>query len=168
MVSVVSYGTPGEANVTITWTTNEVSSSQVEYGTSIAYGTLTALDPTMLTSHSVTIAGLTLNTLYYFRVRSADPTGNEVIGDGYTFTTLEDSYIYYLGTTLLKRVRLGDMSTNRSVSLVGDTCVILAAVGQYGYAVNVTDQTIDKYDLVSLAKVSSLATTHPVQSMCTD
>lgn len=168
VISVVSYGTPGEADVTITWTTDEVSTTQVEYGTTIGYWTLTTLNATPLTTHSVTITGLALNTLYYFRVRSVDPTGNDAISDGYTFTTLEDNYIYLLWSTLLKRVRLGDMSTNGSISLAGDACKIFAAVGQFWYTVNVTDQTIDKYNLTWVTKVWSLATTHPVQSMCTD
>jgi len=33
------------AGATISWTTNEASDTQVEYGLTTAYGTLTPLDP---------------------------------------------------------------------------------------------------------------------------
>jgi hypothetical protein len=60
-------------SVTITWTTDEDSDSQVEYGESTAYGSETTLDPTLTASHSVKIHGLDPGTEYHFRVKS----GNE-------------------------------------------------------------------------------------------
>jgi hypothetical protein len=64
------------ATVTIGWATNEPSTTQVEYGTTRSYGALTPFDPTLVTSHSQVITGLTPNTWYYFRVRSRDAAGN--------------------------------------------------------------------------------------------
>lgn len=72
---------------TITWTTNLASSSRVEYGTTIAYGSMTPLDGTPVTSHSVALSGLTPNTPYHYRVISANVNGTATSGD-YTFTTL--------------------------------------------------------------------------------
>src|SRR5215469_6263479 len=40
------------SGATITWTTNTGATSQVEYGTSASYGTMTTLDSTPRTSHS--------------------------------------------------------------------------------------------------------------------
>jgi hypothetical protein len=72
---------------TVGWTTDEVADSQVEYGTTASYGTLTALDPTLVASHSQTLSGLTLNTLYHYRVRSHDAAGNLALSADVTFTT---------------------------------------------------------------------------------
>ena len=44
---------------TVYWTTNEAADSQVEYGTSVGYGGSTGLNPTMGTSHSQALSGLT-------------------------------------------------------------------------------------------------------------
>jgi PGF-pre-PGF domain-containing protein len=71
----------------ITWTTNEPSTSQVEYGTTTAYGTLTPLDPTLVTSHSVALTGLSPGTTYHFRVISIDAAGNKAYSSDFTFTT---------------------------------------------------------------------------------
>lgn len=74
-------------SVTITWTTNEAATSQVEYGPTTSYGSLTPIDQTLVTAHSVTITGLTPNTTYNWRVRSKDAAGNEAVSANSTFMT---------------------------------------------------------------------------------
>ncbi len=71
----------------ITWSTNEASTSQVDYGTTTAYGSSSPLDSTLLTSHSRTLSGLTASTTYHFRVRSTDAVGNTATSGDNTFTT---------------------------------------------------------------------------------
>ena len=68
---------PGPGRVTITWTTNVAADSQVQYGLTTAYGSTTALDRTLVTSHSVTInePGL-VGRVYFFQVSSRDSSGN--------------------------------------------------------------------------------------------
>ena len=75
------------SGASITWTTDEQSTSQVEYGTTISYGTLTPLDSTLVTSHSVSLSSLSPNTTYHYRVRSKDAAGNEVVSSDIVFTT---------------------------------------------------------------------------------
>lgn len=72
---------------TVTWTTNEAATSQVDYGTTSSYGQTTPLNATLVTSHSVTLSGLSASTLYHYRVRSKDTAGNERLGGDATFTT---------------------------------------------------------------------------------
>jgi hypothetical protein len=77
----------GGASATITWTTNEAATSQVEYGLSASYGSSASVAGTA-TAHSVTVTGLTPETLYHFRVNSTDACGNgpvQSLDD--TFTT---------------------------------------------------------------------------------
>lgn len=67
------------STITASWTTDEPSTSQVEYGTTTSYGSLTTLESTLTTTHSVTVAGLPAGTSYQLRVRSRDAAGNETV-----------------------------------------------------------------------------------------
>ncbi|MBL7208710.1 MAG: zinc ribbon domain-containing protein [Dehalococcoidia bacterium] len=75
---------------TITWTTNELASSQVEYGTTADLGSFEpstpANDPTSgtsigITTHSVDLTGLTYGTTYYYKAKSKDAAGNVAESD---------------------------------------------------------------------------------------
>lgn len=76
-------------SVTITWKTNEKSTSQVEYGVTDSYGKVTTRDNELLTSHKVILIGLESNKKYHFRVISEDKNGNEEISRDETFKTVE-------------------------------------------------------------------------------
>jgi hypothetical protein len=60
----------------ITWTTNEPSTSQVEYGLTTGYGQQTPANATLVASHRETLTGLTVGATYHVRVQSADAAGN--------------------------------------------------------------------------------------------
>ena len=85
--SVTSTNVTGGSAI-ITWTSSEPATSQVEYGPTISYGSLTAVDTTLGTAHSTPLTGLNPLTTYNYRVRSVDAAGNERIGTNLTFTTL--------------------------------------------------------------------------------
>ncbi|MBI5755919.1 MAG: fibronectin type III domain-containing protein [Nitrospirae bacterium] len=87
VISGIVAGSITAGETTITWTTDEASSSHVEYGTSADYGGFSNLDSSPVTSHTVTLSGLTPNTVYYFRVLSNDQAGNQGTSVGYNFTT---------------------------------------------------------------------------------
>ncbi len=86
-ISAVATSSITSSGTTISWTTNEASDSRVEYGTTTAYGSMTTLSPTLVTSHVISLAGLTGGTLYHYRVRSKDPAGNLAVSGDFTFTT---------------------------------------------------------------------------------
>ena len=71
----------------VSWTTNEASDTQVEYGVTTSYGSTTALDSALATSHGATITGLLPDTLYHYRVRSRDMVGNLAMSADGTFRT---------------------------------------------------------------------------------
>ena len=87
VVSAVVATGIGGSGATITWTTDEPSSSRVEYGKTTSFGAMTPPDPALTTSHAVVLSGLSPVTRYYYRVRSADAAGNERLGSRYSFTT---------------------------------------------------------------------------------
>jgi hypothetical protein len=82
--SVASSTSPG--SVTITWTTNENSTSTVEYGLTTSYG-IASSSSIASTIHSIVLTDLPTSTLYHFRVSSADPSDNYSSSTDYTFTT---------------------------------------------------------------------------------
>jgi len=71
----------------ITWTTNETSDSQVEYGTTTSYGSSTTLAANMVTSHSINRSGLLASTVYHYRVKSRNASGQLAISSDATFAT---------------------------------------------------------------------------------
>lgn len=77
-------------SATISWTTNEGSSTIVDYG--LAAGppySSTASNMTAVTNHSMVIGSLSEVTTYHYRVRSGDSSGNESFTNDATFTTLD-------------------------------------------------------------------------------
>lgn len=91
IISSVTSTNITTTGATITWTTDENADSQVEYGLDTNYGSATTLDPTLVQSHSQALSGLTINTLYHYRVKSKDASGNPVVSGDFTFTTLANN-----------------------------------------------------------------------------
>ncbi len=87
-ISAISSSNISQTGATITWTTNELADTQVEYGSTTSYGSATTLNSSAITSHSAVLSGLTANTLYHFRVKSSDVAGNLAVSADVTFTTL--------------------------------------------------------------------------------
>ncbi len=77
-----------ETGATVTWTTDEPANSKVEYGLTVAYelGEVSGTD--FITSHSLSLSGLSGETIYHFRVTSADSSSNTAVSGDDTFTTL--------------------------------------------------------------------------------
>ena len=85
---MATSGITGTA-ATLTWTTNELADSQVDYGTTTAYGSSTALSATLVLAHSQAVSGLAASTVYHYRVRSKDAAGNLAVSGDATFKTLD-------------------------------------------------------------------------------
>ncbi len=88
--SVTSSSVTGNS-ATITWTTDEVATSQVEYGLTTTYGSSTTLNAALVTSHSVGLTGLAGALTYHYRVHSRDAAGNLATSADATFLTAADT-----------------------------------------------------------------------------
>ena len=86
VISSVATSTVNNANVTVTWSTNESANSKVVYGTTSGYSSQSS-SATLSTSHSITLTGLTNTTVYHFAVVSADAAGNTSTSSDKIFTT---------------------------------------------------------------------------------
>ncbi len=83
-ISEIIVETNGQGNATISWTTDEPATAQVEYGLTERYGTQTAPLTALSLYHTARITGLAGQELYYFRVRSQDAAGNLAISESKT------------------------------------------------------------------------------------
>ena len=75
------------SGATITWTTNKASDSQVAYGATAAYGSVSVLDPALVTSHRSISRGWLPSTIYHYKVVSRDAQGRMAESGDFTFTT---------------------------------------------------------------------------------
>jgi hypothetical protein len=106
-ISAISASGITASTVTITWTTDQASTSLVNYGTTTSYGSTSAYNSTLVTSHSVTLTGLAAGTTYDFDVLSANAAGVLATSANTTFTTSAStggsaptvSYVAYWGIT---------------------------------------------------------------------
>ncbi len=90
VITNVSVGVVSSTSATITWTTDEASTSKVFYSTTTPVDVTTATsasDSTVVTSHSLQLTGLTANTTYHFIVKSSDAANNAGSSTEATFTT---------------------------------------------------------------------------------
>jgi hypothetical protein len=85
-ISSVSAGNITETGATITWDTDENATSKVQYGKSASYGSARETI-NLVTSHSITLADLTPNTQYHYKVSGKDGVGNEGSSPDCVFTT---------------------------------------------------------------------------------
>jgi hypothetical protein len=86
-ISGVAAANITASSATITWTTNQASNAQVEYGVTPAYGTSTSLNSNMVMQHSVNLAGLAPGTTYDYAVMSSNSNNNQATSGNFTFTT---------------------------------------------------------------------------------
>lgn len=133
-----------DVSVTINWTTDEASDSQVDYSADpdTSYGTSTPITnpvPPGVTTHAVTLTGLTPSQLYHARVKSKDAAGNPAVPVLGTFTTAAPPAPALL-TSLVAYWKLDETgaSANRVDSVGSNTLIAASAVnavaGKFGDA----------------------------------
>jgi phosphatidylserine/phosphatidylglycerophosphate/cardiolipin synthase-like enzyme len=85
----------------LTWTTDVVGDSEVEWGVTPDLGT-TDSDFFLATDHVVSLSGLSPGTLYYARVRSTSDEGETVISPTRVYATISESsgniHVYFTGS----------------------------------------------------------------------
>lgn len=88
-ITVIQASPPTDTTVTISWTTNEPTMGQVEYGATDSYGkTQTSEKATPSTTHVARLKDLSSYSGYHFRIIAQDEAGNKVVSQGQTFKTM--------------------------------------------------------------------------------
>jgi len=85
-ISAIVVGSITPNSSTITWTTDQLTDSSVDYGTTTAYGS-TARDSTLTTSHTILLTNLIPATTYHFKVTSTNGYGLSASSGDLTFKT---------------------------------------------------------------------------------
>lgn len=114
---------------TITWTTSDPADSAVNYGTTGTYGSQQT-NPALVTSHSVTLTGLSPKTTYHYMCSSTNACGLRSSVD-YTFVTN--------GPPVISNLRIsGIRASNAMISWTTDTAA--DATVNYGTTTAYGDQ----------------------------
>ncbi|MGP8330132.1 MAG: NosD domain-containing protein [Methanosarcinaceae archaeon] len=87
IISNVENTDPTTDSATIFWDTDENSCSVVMYGAMPDNYTNEESDSALVTSHNISLTGLSENTTYYYVVNSTDASGNAGEDGEYSFTT---------------------------------------------------------------------------------
>ena len=82
--------TPAKRSATMTWSTNEPSSTEVSYGTVQGNHDNFMASLPLATSHSVSLTGLEPSTTYYVAISVTDSSGNTFQSPEFSFTTLTE------------------------------------------------------------------------------
>ena len=178
--------TPSMNGATITWDTNELTTTQLEYGTDsgLAGSTLTAITDTpadtsgKTAGHSVSLSNLSCNTLYYYRDRSRDAGNIEGTTGILNFTTsacpsqpAKTAVFHIAGATgtvtngsplsQVFSVSIPENATTTKSAFVEITGVYASGASSKDIAVQVNGQTSRVY-VVPASTVSFFKFIHPI------
>ena len=87
VISNVAANSITSSGATIKWSTDQPSTTQVQYGTTTSYGHTTTVNNTLVNSHAQSLSGLSSSTIYHYRVISKNASGLAAISGDFTFTT---------------------------------------------------------------------------------
>lgn len=82
---------PSTTSAVVAWNTNEASTSRIYFATDsleTTSSTSSAFNNTLVTSHSLSLTGLSASTTYYYYIESADASNNMATSSEHTFKTL--------------------------------------------------------------------------------
>ena len=135
-ISGVSASGVSAGGATINWTTNEASDTQVEYGTTAAYGSSTPLNAAKVTSHGAGLSGLAANTTYHYRVKSRDAAGNLATSADFIFTTTAaaDTTAPVIAAVTVSGLAAAGATIGWSTDEAGTTQVEFGTTAAYGGA----------------------------------
>lgn len=116
VISSIAVGSITSTGASISWTTNELSSSKVYLSTTSPVSTSSAswTDGNLLASHTAPLTALATNTTYYFVLQATDASTNTTYSAQGTFTTSVAPDVTAPVITLYSAVPTG--STTASVS----------------------------------------------------
>jgi hypothetical protein len=162
VITAVSATNVTSKRATITWTTDELTNSYVEYGITELYGEKYGND-ILTTNHSVILpASLTEKTTYHFRVSSSDSAKNKTTSIDYTFTTIDKAINTDLETgnnfSNISGIKLSSITSSSAIASwkTAQVCNGIVRYGldtKYGYSA-AEDATIGSY--------ATFATAHEV------
>ena len=153
---------------TITWTSAVPANSQITYGTTTSYGSSSALNSNLVTTHSAALTSLTAGTTYHYRVLSADSTGVLVTGLDNVFTTPAAAISVSVSPTTATVASGGTEQFSASVTNTSNTAVTWSATsGTVSTAGLFTAPTVTATKTVTVTVTSVADTTKSTSATVT-
>ncbi len=125
-ISNVTAIAKSDTSALITWSTDEASSSQAEYGATSAYGDTTNTSRERVTRHALLLNGLQARATYHYRVLSQDGAGNKAASRDFIFTLTPSP-----APTPSPKVRVQNL-TSTSAEIIWQTNAIANAWLEFG------------------------------------
>lgn len=147
--------------VSVTWSTDRRTTSQVEYGVGVNYGLTTPLNSNLSTSHRHELPNLESGTIYHFRVKSVDEVGNITFSQDGSFTTLNSSS----GGSVLSAATIPLTIGNLAASEIGNASVKLGwnvdnpsadVTQQYDVRFSLSPISADNFDRATPVQVTPI------------
>lgn len=168
-ITNVSSGNITDTTATITWTTEELANSTVNYGNTIGLGTIVP-DSGFDFNHNIGLTGLEQATTYYYQVSSTNEAGNETaysnIGN---FTTMMSApTISAVSVTNITDTsatinwitnELGNSTVNYGNTTTPPLLPATDATPVYNHAINITELTPDTLYYYDVSSSNSEGTT---------
>jgi hypothetical protein len=128
-LSGVQAGTIGPSSAVISWQTNNLANSRVDYGLTTAYGSSVS-DATRVTGHALTLPNLTVSTTYHYKVTAVDALGQTASSLDGSFTTsaAPTGWAWVQGVTAADAVIGGGSYTQTIVAPASGNFLALSAV----------------------------------------
>ena len=124
-LSSIAAGASSAFVITVSWTTDQPSDSQVRYGTTTAYGLRTKLNRSLVRIHTQRLSGLKPNALYHYRVTSRNSAGQRTTSGGFTFTTPAVGVPLIIDTDMLSNADdVGALASAFALQLKGEAKVV--------------------------------------------
>ena len=145
-----------DTTATIIWDTDVLADSTVKYGLDTTYGT-SETNASLVNSHSITLTGLTANTVYHFQVLSTDESDISNIPTDQVFTTTDVSdttapVISDIQTTVTDTTAIITWNTNEAA----DSAVSYGLDDSYGTITDSADDvTSHSIELTNLLPATS-------------
>lgn len=100
LISQVQIDGVTARSAVISWRTDRLANSQVEFGLDQNYNMTTPVDSQLVLDHSVRLSGLQANATYHVRAKSQTADGKVGFSHDFTFTTLDSSFLKLLVTSI--------------------------------------------------------------------
>ncbi|KAA3659151.1 MAG: T9SS C-terminal target domain-containing protein [Calditrichaeota bacterium] len=94
IIAGVTVNSVTKNSTNLSWHTDELAFTRVEYGETNQYGDITNWTSVADTSHTISLQNLLLNTEYHFRIIAEDAQNNQSTSGDFTFTTLNDAAFF--------------------------------------------------------------------------